>query len=142
MEINQDGSLKIPQRENGQLTNEEIVWLYLSLKGAYISRQEEFKKKIKQAKALEAMLITMSEDDDQKETAEKIREKISEMTREAEEKGFPEDKYMVGVFTSLKEKFFMIKESDEELVNDIAKECFNDESKVMQKILNETEDQA
>jgi len=92
MEIGENGLLNVSNIEN--LTNKQIVWLYLSLKSSYIARKEEYRKKMKQLKGLQGMMQSMIDDEDneQLETIKKINEKVKELQSEGEE--FPEDKYI------------------------------------------------
>ena len=138
MEIGKDGSLNLSSVNVEQLSNEQIIWLYVSLRSAYIAKKEDWRRKMKQVSALEGMLSAMADDEEQAEMVNKIQEKIEEMKKGGEE--FPEDKYMLGICSYLKPKFYLIKGADEDLVNFVVKDSFNEESKTIQKVLAETED--
>ncbi len=138
MQIGENGSLSLSSVDS--LSNDQIVWLYLSLRSSYIARKEEYRKKMKQLEGLEIMMRTMMDDEDQSETVKKLSSKVQELKAEGEE--FPEDKYVISICEYLKPRFYLIKGADEELIDTIVKDCFNEGNKALQKVLAETEDNA
>lgn len=141
MKVGENGQLENPGLSISGFTNEQIVFLYVSTRGAYLHKKEEFEKRIKQAKGLQAMLSAM--DDEDHPVAKELKAKMESMIGDAgeAEKVFPEDKYIVGITQNLKPLFFAIKDADEDMVKGIVEECFRSEIKVIQKILNETEEE-
>jgi hypothetical protein len=136
MFIDKNGEITTPN--SGEWSNEDIVFMYLSMRGAYESRRLELQKKMKQAKALQGLLTTLAEDEDQNRTAAEIKKKIEEMSSKVEEET-PEDKFIVSIFSKLKPKFLMIKEADNEVVKKVVDDCFRGDNKIIQKLLEETD---
>jgi hypothetical protein len=144
MKIGENGLLEFGEIKD--LTNEQIIWLYLSLKTSYIARKDEFRKKMKQLEALKQMMdISFNDEDsdsDQKpsQMLEKINEQVEKLKKDGDE--FPEDKYLLSICSFLKPKFLLIKGADEDLINQVVEDCFNKDNKALQKVLAESEDNA
>ena len=136
--MNIDSKGNIVEASDKDWSNEDIVFMYLSVRGAYENKKRMLAKKVKQAKALQQLLTALADDESNKNTVREIQQKMAEMEEKVNEE-VPEDKYIIGIFTKLKPKFLMIKDADIELVNKVVKDCFVEENEIIQVLLEETE---
>lgn len=144
MKIGKDGTIEKSSDPLG-LTNEEIIFMYLSTRGAYLAHQKEIAKRKKQAKMIKTLLEGLDDDDEGttiiKTGGQASKEEMLESLKRATE-GLGEntqDPYIRSIYVKLFPYWVILRESAEDLVKEIIDKCFNEDSEIIKKMLVEEE---
>lgn len=148
MKIGKDGQFE--KEESSQdvgglnLSNEQIIFMYLSTRGAYLATKKEAKKREKHIKMIQTLLSHMDEDGDSgigmiSSKGKGKDEMLQEITEAAEKMGkeSPQDKYIKSIYTKLFPYWVILRESAEDLVKEVIETGFNGESDIIKAMLTE-----